>query len=180
VWESLSQWFVTVGDGTLLVMLGLVLLASVGSILISLPGGWIALGVALLYDLAYGFDRIGATWLGVFAGLLVLGELLESLLGTLYVAKKGSSRYGMIGGFVGGIVGAIVGSSALPIVGTILGSIAGAFAGAVAGEYYRNEQLEPSLRVGWHATVGRVLATTAKFALSLTGIGLVLRAAWAS
>lgn len=180
MWENLGQWMVAAGDGALLVLLAVVLLLASGAILVSLPGGWIALAVAVLYDLAYGFEKIGWTWLGVFAGLMVLGEILESLLGTLYVAKKGASRTGMIGGFVGGIVGAILGSGALPVVGTILGSIAGSFAGAVGGEYYRNERLEPSLRVGWHATVGRVLATTAKFALALTGSVLALRAAWAS
>lgn len=178
MWETLSQWIVSAGDGALLVLLGLVLLLADGSILVSLPGGWIALAVTVLYDLAYGFERIGWTWLGVFAGLIVLGEILESLLGTLYVARKGASRYGLLGGFVGGIVGAVVGSGALPVVGTILGSVAGSFGGAVAGEYYRNQQLEPSLRVGWHATVGRLLATTAKFALALTGTVLALRAAW--
>ncbi len=139
-----------------------------------------ALAVAFLYDLAFGFTRIGWTWLGIFAGLLVLGEILESLLGILYVARKGASRAGVVGAFLGGMVGALLGSTALPVVGTILGSFAGAFAGAVLGEYWKNDQLEPSLRVGWHATVGRILATVVKLGLSLTGIVFVLRAAWAS
>ena len=80
----------------------------------------------------------------------------------------------MIGAFVGGILGAIAGSAALPLVGTILGGIAGAFAGAVGGEYWRDKDLEPSLRIGFHATVGKILALSAKFALALGGSILVL------
>lgn len=147
------------------------------TILIGLPGGWIALGLAVVYDLFFGFSQIGWTWLAVFAGLLVVGEIIESLLGMVYVAKKGATRYGIIGGFAGGLIGAAMGSGVVPIMGTLLGSFAGAFAGAVAGEYLRDQQLEPSLRIGLHSTVGRILATTVKFALSVTGCVLALRAA---
>jgi uncharacterized protein YqgC (DUF456 family) len=144
------------------------------SIFLSLPGGWIALGLAVLYDLIHGFHAIGWKGLGLFAGLLVVSEIIEAGLGTLYVAKKGATRYGMIGAFVGGIVGAVFGSSVMPLVGTILGGIAGAFAGAVGGEYWREKKLEPSLRIGMHATVGKVLSMSAKFALALAGGALVL------
>jgi hypothetical protein len=180
MWEQLSHWSLVAGDAALLVLLALVILLADAAIFLSLPGGWIALAAAVVYDLSFGFSRIGWLWLGVFAGLLVLGEIVESLLGTLYVAKRGATRYGVLGAFVGGIAGAILGSGAVPVVGTILGSIAGSFGGAVLGEYYRNQRLEPSLRVGWHATVGRVLATTTKFTLALIGSFLALRAAWAS
>jgi uncharacterized protein YqgC (DUF456 family) len=144
------------------------------SIFLSLPGGWIALGLAVLYDLMHGFDAIGWKGLGLFAGLLIVAEIIEAGLGTLYVARKGATRYGMIGAFVGGIAGAIFGSSVMPLVGTILGGIAGAFAGAVAGEYWRENKLEPSLRIGLHATIGKVLALSAKFALAIAGAVLML------
>ena len=180
MWESITAWLSDAGTWTLLFLWTVLLLGSAAVILISLPGGWIALGLAVLYDLAYGFERIGFLWLGVFAGLLVIGEIVESLLGTLYVASKGATRYGMVGGFLGGIAGAILGSGVVPVVGTLVGSVAGSFAGAVGGEYWRVQKMDSSLQVGWHATVGRVLATTVKFALALTGCVLVLRAAWFS
>jgi len=152
----------------------LLILASCFAIFLSLPGGWIALGLAVLYDLIYGFDAIGLRGLGVFALLLVVAEIIEAGLGTLYVAKKGATRHGMIGAFAGGILGAILGSSLMPLVGTVLGGIAGAFGGAVAGEYWRERDLEPSLRIGVHATIGKVLALSAKFALAIGGTVLVL------
>ena len=124
-----------------------------------------------------GFSSIGWISLGIFAGLLVVGEVIESALGLVYVAKKGATRWGVIGGFVGGLVGAIVGSGAVPVLGTLLGGLVGAFGGAVLGEYLRDQQLEPSLRIGVHATVGKLLATTVKFGLSMAGTILVIRAA---
>lgn len=139
------------------------------AVLLSLPGGWIAFALAVLYDLLHGFEAIGLWRLGIFAALLGLGELVESLLGLVYVAKKGATRYGVIGGFVGGIAGAVLGSGVVPVFGTLFGSFLGAFAGAVAGEYWRDRQIEGSVRIGMHATVGRVLAQAVKFALALTG-----------
>lgn len=155
----------------------LALLAANFSILISLPGGWIALGLAVLLDLITGFHSIGWLTLSIFAGLLVVGEIVESLLGMVYVAKKGATRWGVIGGFLGGFTGAIAGSAAVPILGTLLGGLLGAFGGAVAGEYLRDQKLEPSLRIGVHATVGKLLATSIKFGLSVAGTVLAVRAA---
>jgi uncharacterized protein YqgC (DUF456 family) len=126
-WTGMSLWI-------------MLLLVANFVILVSLPGGWIALGL-------------------------------------VYVAKKGATRWGVVGGFVGGIAGAVLGSGAVPVLGTLLGGLAGAFGGAVLGEYLRDQQLEPSLRIGVHATVGKLLATTVKFGLSVAGTVLVIRAA---
>ena len=133
----------------------------------------------MVFDAFTGFSSIGWISLAIFAGLLIVGEVIESALGLVYVAKKGATRWGVVGGFVGGIAGAILGSSAVPVVGTLLGGLAGAFGGAVLGEYLRDQQLEPSLRIGVHATVGKLLATTVKFGLSVAGTVLVIRAALA-
>ena len=157
----------------------LLLLTANFVILVSLPGGWIALGLAVAFDAITGFTAVGWITLAIFAGLLVVGEVMESLLGLVYVAKKGATRWGMTGGFVGGLFGAIAGSGAVPVAGTLIGGLLGAFGGAVGGEYLRDQQLEPSLRIGVHATVGKLLATTVKFGLSVAGTVLVIRAALA-
>ena len=176
MWETITSSAASIGLWTAYVTWALLLFASCFVILISLPGGWVALGLDVLWDLFHGFSSIGWTWLAIFAGLLVIGAVIESFLGMVYVAKKGATRYGIIGGVVGGMVGAVVGSGAMPVMGTLVGSVAGAFGGAVAGEYIRDQQVEPSLRIGMHATIGKLLATTVKFALALAGSILVLRA----
>ena len=109
-WTGVSLWV-------------LLLLVANFVILISLPGGWIALGLAVVFDAVTGFSAIGWITLAIFAGLLVVGEVIESLLGMVYVAKKGATRWGVVGGFVGGIAGAVLGSGAMPVLGTLLGGI---------------------------------------------------------
>jgi uncharacterized protein YqgC (DUF456 family) len=176
--EQLGDAALSVGIWAGYIVWVVILFASSFLILIGLPGGWIALGCAVLYDLIHGFGAIGWTWLAIFTGLLVVAEVIEAGLGTLYVAKKGATAYGMIGAFVGGIAGAVVGSNIVPIIGTVLGSFAGALAGAVAGEYLREERLEPSMRIGVHALVGRVAASMVKYGLALVGCVSVAVAAW--
>jgi hypothetical protein len=175
--ETFGHAAASVGQWAGYIVWIVLLMASCTTILISLPGGWIALGLAILYDLFYGFSTIGLESLAIFTGLLVVAEIIEAGLGMVYVAKKGATRYGLAGGFVGGIVGAAVGSGVVPVVGTILGSFAGAFGGAVLGEYLRDQRMEPSLRIGMHATIGRLLALTAKYALAIAGSVVVIRAA---
>jgi uncharacterized protein YqgC (DUF456 family) len=175
--DSLGQFMGELGIWVALTVWILLLLVANFVILVSLPGGWVALGLAVLFDAFTGFSAIGWVPLVIFAGLLGLGEAVESLLGMVYVARKGATRWGVIGAFVGGLVGAVVGSGMVPVLGTLLGGLLGAFAGAVGGEYLRDQQLEPSLRIGLHATVGKLLATTVKFGLSVAGTVVVIRAA---
>jgi uncharacterized protein YqgC (DUF456 family) len=143
------------------------------AILLALPGGWVALGLAVAYDAIHGFDAIGWPRLVVFAVLLGLGEAAEALLGSVYVAARGATRWGVIGAFLGGILGAVAGSAAAPVLGTFAGGFAGAFAGAVTGEYLRDRQLEPSLSIGFHATAGRFVAVTVKGMLATAGAWIV-------
>ena len=155
-WSGTVLWAVAMG-------------ASCLAILLALPGGWVALGLAVLYDALTGFQAVGWPTLLVFTVLLGIGEAAEAFLGSVYVAAKGATRWGVIGAFVGGIGGAVLGSLVLPLLGTFLGGFAGAFVGAVGGEYFRDRNLEPSLRVGFHATVGRFVAVTVKGMLATAG-----------
>ena len=143
---------------------------------LGLGGNFIIIGLALVHALLTGFDPISWRLLLVLLGIALLGELIEFVVGTFYVARQGASRAGVVGAFLGGLLGAILGNSALPVIGAVLGSFAGAFGGAVLGEYLHRERMEPSLRVGGHAFVGRLLAIFIKHALGLVMVFLVLRA----
>ena len=118
-----------------LVVFYLVLLALNVTIFLGIPGGWIAFGAIVVYDIVTGFTAVGWKWLIVMAVVLVVGEVIESFLGIVYVARKGASRWGVLGTFVGGIAGAIVGSFIIPFIGTIIFGLIGAFALAVVFEY---------------------------------------------
>lgn len=164
-WTGAVVWAVAIGAGCL-------------AVLLALPGGWVALALAVLYDAIHGFEAIGFARLIVFAVLLGIGEAAEAFLGSVYVAAKGATRWGVIGAFLGGIVGAIAGSAVVPVLGTFAGGFVGAFAGAVAGEYLRDRRLEPSLQVGLHATVGRFVAVTVKGMLATAGAWIVVAEAF--
>ena len=162
-WTWYVVWAVLLLSGSLLVYLGL-------------GGNFVVLGLALVHALVTGFDPIGWPLLGVLLGLALLGELIEFILGNFYVLKKGASGVATFGGFAGGLLGALVGNSVVPVIGAVLGSFVGAFGGCVLGEYWRQQRLEPSLRIGVHAFVGRLLAIFVKHVLGLVMVGLILRA----
>lgn len=166
LWAVTVLWAVLLAGGCL-------------SVLISLPGGWIAFALTVLYDLGFGFKAIGPGRLVVFAVLLGVGEVVEAALGTAYVAARGATKWGVIGALIGGIVGAVGGSAVVPVVGTLVGSVLGAFAGAVGGEYFRERRLEPSVRMGFHAMVGRLGALTVKTVLAIAGAWIAASAAFA-
>ncbi|MFH1844954.1 MAG: DUF456 domain-containing protein [bacterium] len=157
-----------------------VLLLLVASLFVylGLGGNFIVLGLALIHAVVTGFDPISWQLLLLLLTIALVGEGIEFVVGTFYVAKMGASRYGVFAAFAGGLLGAAVGSTMLPLVGTILGSFVGAFGGAILGEYHHQRRLEPSLRIGTHAFIGKMVAILIKHALGLVMVGLILRVTW--
>ena len=143
---------------------------------LGLGGTFIIIGLALVHALVTGFDPITWQLLLILLGLALLGEGIEFVVGTFYVAKMGASKLGIVGAFVGGLLGAGMGNTVIPVVGAVLGSFGGAFGGAVLGEYLQRERLEPSMRVGGHAFLGRLLAILIKHAIAMVMVFLILRA----
>jgi uncharacterized protein YqgC (DUF456 family) len=161
-WSWYFLWSLLLVTASLLVYLGL-------------GGNFVLVGMALVHALVTGFDPITWPLLMILLGIALLGEGVEFLVGTFYPAKQGATKAGVVGAFVGGLLGAAVGNSLVPIIGAVLGSFVGAFGGAVLGEYQRNERLEPSLRIGAHAFIGRMVAIFFKHALGLVMVFLVLQ-----
>lgn len=147
-------------------------------IFVGLPGSWIALAGILVYAVATKFASIGWPTLLLMAGLAVAGEIVESLLGIVYVARKGATKWGVFGAFAGGIAGAIVGTMILPVVGSFVFAFAGAFAGAVTLEYARYRALDRALQTGFFAFAGKLLASIVKFALGLAIVGIFIYRTW--
>lgn len=162
-WSGYFLWAMLLVIASLFVYLGL-------------GGNFIIFGLAVVYSLFTGFDPLTWQLLAVLLGIALFGELVEFVVGTFYPVKQGATKSGITGAFIGGLLGAALGNTLVPVVGAVLGSFLGAFAGAVLGEYRRNQQLEPSLRIGAHAFVGRLLAIFFKHALSLVMVFLILKA----
>lgn len=164
----------------LLVLLHAAVLFGLLAIVLGLGGNFILWGLALATAWAGGFVHLSWTVLLVLLGLVVLGEVVESLLGLVAARGFGATRWGILGTFAGGIVGGIVGTAILPVIGSLLGAILGGFAGGFLGEYAAGRDMRRSLRAGFGGFLGRLAATAFKFALGAVLAYYTLRAGYAA
>lgn len=162
----------------------------VGSIVFSLPGTWMILGLAAIIEVVDGLylpDGRSQTFdwwvLGACVVLAAVGELIEFAAGAAGVKVGGGSKRGMVGALIGGILGAILltGLVPVPILGTLVGVLIGTFAGAVIGEISgeKAKTVGGSLKPATGATIGRVLGTVGKMAIAIAvWITLSVAAFW--
>jgi uncharacterized protein len=150
-----------------MVALYLLLLLGLAAIPLGLGGNFIILVAGLALGLATKFQVVSVSALVAMAGMVAAGEILEAVLGSLMARRLGASKWGMAGAFVGGIVGVFPGTAWLPILGSLVGSFVGAALGAILFEWWHRRQLDPSLRAGWGAILGRLASTFVKMAIGL-------------
>jgi uncharacterized protein YqgC (DUF456 family) len=151
-------------------LLAAVLFLSFVMIPFGLPGLWIMVGAALVYQLLVPGAVSMTTVIGT-ALLALVAEVLEFTLAGRYARKYGGSRRAGWGAIIGSIGGAIIGVP-IPIIGSIIGGFAGAFLGAFIAERSRGTELGGASRVATGALIGRVVAAAMK-----TGIGVAI-AVW--
>lgn len=160
-------------------LLALALVACLCIIPLGLPGTWLMLASAFLYDmLTPGPDKIGI-W-NIFGTLVIVivAEVFEFMLAGRYAKKYGGSRRAGWGAILGGMVGAFVGVPVF-LVGPVIGAFLGAFAGALLLEYTATRHGGTAARVAWGALVGRVVAAAMKVAAGMMIAAWLLVAAWA-
>ena len=143
-------------------------------IFVGVPGSWIALAAIVVYSFVTRFSEVGWKTLLVMGAVAALGEIVESLLGIVYVAHKGATKWGVLGAFAGGLAGAILGTAVIPLVGSIVFGFIGAFAGSVICEYLYYRSLDRALRTGFFTFMGKLVAMLVKFALALVILGLFI------
>lgn len=143
--------------------------------LLTLPGTWFIILVALVCQ--WWREGLFEWWtIALCVVLAVAGEVVEFAWSARGAKRTGGTRPGMIGSIVGGLVGAIAGTFMLPVpvVGTIVGAAVGAGLGAVAGERGMSQRSwRESAAVGRGAAVGRLTAVAVKAGIAGV-IGLVL------
>lgn len=148
--------------------------------LLTLPGVWLILTVAVILQLAYGEPLLFSWWtLGIALGLALAGELAEFGASALGATRAGGGRSGALGSIVGSTVGAVAGTFLIPIpvAGTIVGGVIGAGAGALVAERgIANRTWWQSCRIGHGAAWGRLIATIAKLGI-VAAVGILLTVA---
>ena len=162
----------------LLVIFYIVAGLSLVSTVVGLPGNWILVAVALVVGLVTGFSEMTVAYFLLCLGLAVLGEVIESALGVVIVAKRGGSKTGVLGSIAGGIIGVILGSTIVPPVGSVLLGFLGAFVGAVLGELLKNPEMETALRIGFWSFVGRMAAMAGKLSVGCVIFWIIITTTW--
>ena len=149
------------------VMLTLVNVGLWFSILFNVPGTWLMiLFPAILEWWKPGQFMYSWTLLFVAAGLAILGEVLEFVLGAAKSRQAGGSKRAAALAIVGSIVGGILGTALpIPLLGTLIGACLGAFGGSIIGELWMGRPLVRSVAVGRSAAVGRFWGSIAKLSV---------------
>ena len=161
-------------------LLSLLNIAFCGSILFGMPGIWLMVLVAAFIEWAQpGEFMFSQSTLYVSAGLALLAELLEFLLGAAGARQAGGSKRAAGLAIVGGIVGAILGTALpVPVLGTLIGASAGAFAGSLFGDRMAGRPMDQSVQAGRGAAIGRFWGTTAKITIGAVVLVLLTVAAF--
>lgn len=145
--------------------------------LITLPGVWLTLLVAVGCQFAFGEPALFDWWtLGIAAAIALAAEVFELISSAAGAAKSGGGRSGAIGSVFGAIAGAIFGSFLIPIplAGTVLGAVLGAGAGALFAERgFAGRSWGDAFKVGQGAAVGRLAAMIVKTAVA-AAVGVLL------
>ena len=160
-----------------LLILAAVIILSLILIVLGLPGLWIMVASAVVYNMIVPGDPIGWVSLIAVAVLALVAELLEFTLTAQYARKYGGSRRAGWGAILGGIIGAMVGFP-VPIIGPIIGAFVGSFAGALIAEITGGSSAGDATRVAKGALIGRVMSTVLKIGIGFTiGIWIFIAAA---
>ena len=168
------EWLVYLVAALFFVLGGL----CVVSIILSVPGAWILLALALIIEVCDGLylppesAQTFPWWLlATCAGLVLLSELIELAAGMAGAKAGGSSKRGMWGALIGGMLGAILMTFLIPIplVGTLIGALVGTFIGALVGETsgQNAKTVRGSMKPAVGATVGRVVGTMTKIGIAI-------------
>jgi uncharacterized protein YqgC (DUF456 family) len=161
-----------------LLLLALVLLASLFLIPLGLPGLWVMIGAAVIYNGLSGGFPIGATTI-VALVLATIAEILEFTLAGRYVRRFGGTRKGARGALIGGIVGSILGVPfPVPFVGLVIGAFVGSFVGALIGELRAGSPHAEATHAATGALLGRVVAAALKVGIGSAIAMMLFIAAW--
>jgi uncharacterized protein YqgC (DUF456 family) len=152
-------------------ILTIVLILSLVLIALGLPGLWVMIASAVVYNITTHTYAIGWFTLISVGVLAVIAEVIEFTLAGKYARKYGGSRRAGWGAMLGGIAGAFMGVP-VPIVGPLIGAFIGSFVGALVGELSTGSTKTGAAKAATGALVGRVVATAMKM-----GVGCAI-AAW--
>lgn len=142
---------------------------------IGLPGTFVILAGAIVYNLIQWAMALSLLVLGVLLGIALVGEVLEYVLSVKLASRRGASNPAIWGAVIGGIIGAVVGTP-LPVVGSVVGLFVGVFLGAFLVELVLQKDAARAMTSATGAFYGRVGAILTKSLLGVVMIILIFAA----
>lgn len=149
------------------------LVFSIVSIFLSIPGNFIVFLNTFLYGAITNFDHLSFSFFLIIFIAAVLIELLEYLIIVFGARKYGASKLGVIGAIIGGIGGSISGFFFSPVVGAIIGGLFGVMIGTMTVELLRGKQIREALYATYGALLGRVGGLSVKAIGTVTLVVIV-------
>lgn len=146
-----------------LVALAFFAVGLIGTFLPVLPGLpilWMGLVIFQLWQP----DYLGWTFIGICAGLAIIGQILDLACGYWGARRFGASWKGGVGALIGGIVGFFIPP---PLLWLLIGPIIG----AIIGECLEGKALKQAGKAGVGTLVGTLAASILKLAMGLFMIG---------
>ena len=135
-----------------LIIASLVFLVGLIIAALGLPGTFVILAGAIIYNLITWSWSISFEILAILFALALLAELIEfifGLLGAKIFKMSGWTTFGFIAGL---LIGAIIGVP-IPIIGSVIGMLVGGFLGAFIVSYIEKNNFKKSLKAGFGAFV---------------------------
>jgi len=144
--------------------------------LVGLPGLWLTLLMALVWEVSTPETSLFSAWsLGTAAVLVLASEVVEFGAGAVGAKVGGGGKRAAWGAVIGAILGAIVGTFVIPIpvVGSIAGAAIGSGAGAMIGHVDEAETRGELVKVGSAAAAGRLVAIAVKVVIGIGVVGVL-------
>ena len=157
------------------VMIGGASLCGVLMTLITLPGVWLMLAVAVAMQWVFPAAPFSWWTIGVCAGVALAGEVFEFVASP---PRQESGRWTSgASARSSGLVGAIAGTFVVPIIGSLVGAVLGAgIGGLIAERAWAGRPRRTPRRSGEAQAAGRLAASLVKAALT-AAIGVALTVA---
>jgi len=145
------------------VVLIVMIIGLAGVILPVLPGIPLIFGAAVLYGILTRFEQINLQLILIFAGMTVIGLVIDYLASYFSVRKMGGGRAGAIGAVIGLMVGIWFGLIWIIILPFLL---------AVAFELIAGKQGKQAITSGFGAFVGLLFGGLTRFIIGCVMIGI--------
>ena len=149
-----------------LIIASLVFLVGLIIAALGLPGTFVILAGAIIYNLITWSWSISFEILAILFALALLAELIEfifGLLGAKIFKMSGWTTFGFIAGL---LIGAIIGVP-IPIIGSVIGMLVGGFLGAFIVSYIEKNNFKKSLKAGFGAFVTGIGSIVLKLVIAV-------------